>query len=87
MMTVIKALLLFLLCDIAFSQDSCEDALAELSSADSECQQAYYEVANATDSENTADWENVTRSTLEQYCSPSCRPFVDKIATECVSGI
>ena len=86
-MIVIKALLLFLLWDSAFSQETCEDALAELRSADSECQQAYYEIANATDSDNTTDWAIVTLSTLEEYCSPSCRAIVDKIAMECVSGI
>ena len=86
MMIVIKALLLFLLCDSAFSQDPCADALAQLN-ADSDCQQAYLQVSNATDSENTTDSANATLSALQEYCSPSCRAIVENIAMKCVSGI
>ena len=91
-MIVIRALLLFLLYDSTFAQESqeCIAAQAALTSAEPECQQAYQQVANATNminSTNSTDSTNGTIiSTLEEYCSSSCRPIVENIASACVSG-
>ena len=87
-MIVIKALLLFVLCGGAFSQNisqDCADALTQLRS-DPECEEAYY-VANAVNVTNATDAMEVdiTQATLMEYCSPSCRSIVEDIARECVS--
>ena len=86
-MIVIKALLLFLLYDSTFAQpDSpeCMAALEAFNSTDAECQQAYEQVANAANMTDSTD--PTTRLTLEAYCSSSCRPIVENITSECVSG-
>lgn len=83
-MIVIKALLLFLLCNSTFSQQddppsqACIEAQMKLNSTSQECQQAYSEISDMTDSTNT---------TLAEYCSPSCRAIAESIARECVSGV
>ena len=87
-MIVIKALLLFLLYDSTLAQESqeCMAALAALA-PEPECQQAYQQVANAANMTNSTDSMNGTViPDLEEYCSSSCRPIVENIASECVSG-
>ena len=73
MIVVIKVLFLFLLYDGTASQDPtevCMNVEAELA-ANPECYSAFTS-------------ENLTRSTLEAYCSPSCRTIIQR-AVECVS--
>ena len=93
-MIVIKALLLFLLYDNTFAQpDSpeCMAALEAFNSTDVVCQQVYEQIANAanpTDSDNSTESMNATTSTtLQAYCSSTCRPFIENVASECVSGL
>ena len=74
-------LLLFLLCDSTFSQDTttpsqaCIDAQMELL-ANRACYQAIIQVGQGG---------NFSMSTLQEYCSPTCRDATVTVANECVS--